>query len=93
MTKSPSPHVGSVHKDSPAGCRRSGAGVIWPSLPRACYAVSLTLIVPSTPSWTVKGSATVIAIGVGRHGVGRDNGPRGASVGGAAGVSVHAART
>ena len=27
-------------------------------------------------AWTVKGSATVVAIGVGRHGVGRDNNPR-----------------
>ena len=27
-------------------------------------------------AWTVKGSATVLAIGVGRHGVGRDNNPR-----------------
>ena len=93
MTKSRSPHVGSVHKDSPRRLPQVRAGVTWPSLPRACYAMSLTLLVPSTPSWTVKGCATVIAIGVGRHGVGRDNGPRGASVGGAAGVSVHAART
>src|SRR5688572_1753201 len=60
-------------KIRPTGYRRSGAGATWPALPRACYAVSLTLIVPSTPSWTVQGSATVIAVGVGRPGVGRDH--------------------
>jgi hypothetical protein len=74
MTKSRSPHVGSVHKDSP---RRM------PQVRGGCYlAIASSRVLRGEPHahrpfhaelWTVKGSATVIAVGVGRHGVGRDN--------------------
>ena len=44
--------------------------------PLTCYATSRTLIVPSLSRRTVKGNRAVVLIGVGRHGVGRDDGLR-----------------
>ena len=38
-----------------------------------CYAMSRTLMVPSVSMHTMKGTSAVVAIGVDRHGVGRDN--------------------
>jgi len=72
----PEGHLGVVPACvGPREGRRSSQPPPWPYAPRAVDATSRTLTNPSGPTRTRKGS-TVVAIGVDRLRVGRDNGAR-----------------
>ena len=68
-----------IRLDKIRGLSREEGEARWMVESLACYAMSRASITPSASRLTMKGTSTVVVIGVDRRSVGRDNSPANAA--------------
>jgi hypothetical protein len=71
--------VRTIRLDKIRGLSREEGEARWMVESLACYAMSRVSITPSASRLTMKGTSTVVVIGVDRRSVGRDNSPANAA--------------